>query len=46
MTDECCTRCLGCGRKWCRDERPSPGEPDLCEDCYDLERDDNGENDE
>lgn len=38
MTDcEACATCLGCGRSWCRDERPSPGEPDLCADCWDAE---------
>ncbi len=38
MSDECCATCVGCGLKWCRDERPSPGEADgICPDCYELE---------
>jgi hypothetical protein len=41
MTDcEACTACLGCGRAWCRDERPSPGEAEgICDDCYETEDD-------
>lgn len=33
---EACTTCIECGRTWCRDERPSPGEPDTCDDCWTL----------
>lgn len=38
MSDcEACVTCLGCGRKWCRENETSPGEPDLCVDCYETE---------
>lgn len=37
----CCegaATCLGCGRSWCREERPSPGEASgICVDCYEQE---------
>jgi hypothetical protein len=33
-----CTRCLGCGARWCRAEVVSPGEADgICLDCYETE---------
>lgn len=34
MSDcEACTTCHECGRTVCFEERPSPGEPDVCDDC-------------
>lgn len=35
--DDCCGLCLGCGRTVCYDARPSPGEPDVCDDCFILD---------
>lgn len=35
--EECCRTCLGCLRTYCLDTHPSPGESDLCADCWDFE---------
>lgn len=34
--DECCTTCIDCGERWCRDADVSPGEAiGICPNCYD-----------
>ena len=32
--EDCDYMCQECGRTVCADERPSPGEPHTCDDCW------------
>lgn len=32
-----CYRCEGCSAITCADKWPSPGEPDICSDCFETE---------
>lgn len=34
---DACRTCHGCGHGFCMHEHPSPGEPDKCAACWDID---------